>query len=122
VQPTVLTGIEPTMDIWREVVFGPVVAVCMVDGLDEAVAAVNDSNYGLSAAVFPAGLRSAELFANRVNTGQVAVNLPISGWDVHQPFGGFGDSGSPFKEQGLEGLRFYTRVKTVAVRHSGASA
>jgi alpha-ketoglutaric semialdehyde dehydrogenase len=45
------------------------------------------------------------------------VNLPTSGWDVHMPFGGFRESGSAFKEQGLEGLRFYTRVKTVAVRH-----
>jgi hypothetical protein len=51
--------------------------------------------------------------------GQVAVNLPISGWDVQHPFGGFADSGSPFKEQGLEGLRFYTRIKTVAIGHSG---
>jgi acyl-CoA reductase-like NAD-dependent aldehyde dehydrogenase len=41
---------------------------------------------------------------------------PTSGWDVHQPFGGFKNSGSPFKEQGLEGLKFYTRTKMTAIR------
>ena len=47
---------------------------------------------------------------------QVAVNLPTAGWDVHHPFGGFRESGSAFKEQGRPGLRFYTRIKTSAVR------
>ena len=46
------------------------------------------------------------------------MNLPTSGWDVHHPFGGFRDSGSPFKEQGAPGLRFYTRLKTAAVRYA----
>jgi acyl-CoA reductase-like NAD-dependent aldehyde dehydrogenase len=49
----------------------------------------------------------------------VAVNLPTVGWDVHTPFGGFKDSGSPFKEHGIEGLQFYTRVKSVAMRVTG---
>ena len=55
-------------------------------------------------------------FTDRAEAGQVSVNLPTSGWDVHHPFGGFRDSGSPFKEQGAPGLRFYTRIKTSAVR------
>jgi alpha-ketoglutaric semialdehyde dehydrogenase len=50
--------------------------------------------------------------------GQVAVNLPAAGWDVHHPFGGFRESGSAFKEQAGPGLRFYTRIKTSAVRFS----
>ncbi|MFJ7213058.1 aldehyde dehydrogenase family protein [Amycolatopsis sp. NPDC098790] len=113
--PAVLGGVTRTMAIWRDEVFGPVVAVHVVDGFDEAVEAVNDSAYGLAAAVFTTNLRHANEFAARARTGQVAVNLPTTGWDVHLPFGGFGDSGSPFKEQGAEALRFYTRVKTVAV-------
>ncbi len=116
VQPTVIGSVSREMSIWREEVFGPAVAVLEVDGLEQAVHATNDSVYGLSAAIFTRDLGSAAYFAEHVNTGQVAVNLPTSGWDVHQPFGGFADSGSPFKEQGLEGLRFYTRVKSVAVR------
>lgn len=116
VQPTLLVGVGADMPIWRDEVFGPVLVVRQVDSFDEAVAAVNDSEYGLSAAVFTNSLRHAQRFMDAADTGQVSVNLPTSGWDVHQPFGGFRLSGSAFKEQGLEGLRFYTRVKTVAVR------
>ena len=120
VSPTVLTDVRPDMAIWREEVFGPVVAVLVVDGLDEAVEAVNDSVYGLAAGVFTTDLARAHEFARRAEAGQVAVNLPTPGWDVHLPFGGFGDSGSPFKEQGAEALRFYSRVKTVAIRFGAA--
>jgi alpha-ketoglutaric semialdehyde dehydrogenase len=47
---------------------------------------------------------------------QVTADLPASRWNVHHPFRGFRDSGSPFKEQDAPGLRFYTRVKTAAAR------
>jgi aldehyde dehydrogenase (NAD+) len=116
VEPTVLTGMTADKAIWRDEVFGPVIGVRAIGSLDEAVEAVNDSPYGLSASLFTVDLRSANRFVQEVDAGQVAVNLPTSGWDVHQPFGGFKDSGSAFKEQGLEGLRFYTRVKTAAIR------
>jgi acyl-CoA reductase-like NAD-dependent aldehyde dehydrogenase len=96
-------------------VFGPVVAVLVVDSFDAAVAAANDSAYGLAASVFTQDLAAAHRFIRRAQVGQVAVNLPTSGWDVHQPFGGWKNSGSPFKEHGKHGLRFYTRVKTVAL-------
>jgi alpha-ketoglutaric semialdehyde dehydrogenase len=116
IEPTILVGVAREMAIWREEVFGPVIAVLVVEGLEEAIDAVNDSPFGLSAAVFTDSLGAATNFIDAVDAGQIAVNLPTSGWDVHQPFGGFRDSGSPFKEQGLEALRFYQRVKTSAVR------
>lgn len=119
VEASVLTGVEPGMTIWREEVFGPVLAVREVDGFDEAVAAANDSRYGLSAAIFTRSLEAAHRFADLADTGQVAVNLPTSGWDVHMPFGGFRESGSAFKEQGVDALRFYTRTKTVAIHFAG---
>jgi aldehyde dehydrogenase (NAD+) len=90
-----------------------------VDSFEDAVEAVNDSVFGLAAAVFTRDLAAAYRFADEAECGQIAVNTTTSGWDVHHPFGGFRDSGSPFKEQGEEALRFYTRVKTVAV-HFGA--
>ncbi|MCU1482990.1 MAG: putative NAD+-dependent aldehyde dehydrogenase [Subtercola sp.] len=71
---------------------------------------------GLADPVFTQNLDNAFRFIEGVDTGQVSVNQPTSGWDVHQPFGGFKDSGSAFKEQGLEALRFYSRVKTAAIR------
>ncbi len=115
VQPT-LVAVKPGQSLWRDEVFGPVLAVTPVSGFAEAIELTNDSPYGLSAAVFTTSLRWASEFTDRAEAGQVSVNLPTSGWDVHHPFGGFRDSGSPFKEQGAPGLRFYTRLKTAAVR------
>lgn len=119
VRPTVLGDVKADMDIWREEVFGPVVALRVADSFTEVVDAVNDSTFGLAAAVFTRSLAAAYRFADDAECGQIAVNTTTSGWDVHHPFGGFRDSGSPFKEQGVEGLRFYTRVKTVAVNFGG---
>jgi acyl-CoA reductase-like NAD-dependent aldehyde dehydrogenase len=115
-EPTLLGGAEPSMAIWRDEVFGPVLAVHQVDSLDEALAAANDSIYGLAAAVHTRSLQTAERAIKELDAGQVSVNLPTSGWDVHEPFGGFRESGSAFKEQGVQGLQFYTRVKTAAIR------
>lgn len=117
VEPTVLSDVTPSMSIWRDEVFGPVLAVTVVDDFASAIKAANDTAYGLSASVFTTSLSTAERFIEEVDAGQVSVNLPTSGWDVHHPFGGFKDSGSAFKEQGLDGLRFYTRIKTAAVCH-----
>jgi alpha-ketoglutaric semialdehyde dehydrogenase len=117
VEPT-LVSVHPRHALWRDEVFGPVLSITTASGFDDAIRLTNDSSYGLSAAVFTTDLRRAGEFVDRAETGQVAVNLPTSGWDVHHPFGGFRESGSPFKEQGAPGLRFYTRLKTAAVRHA----
>jgi aldehyde dehydrogenase (NAD+) len=116
-EPTIVDA-KPGMRIWSDEVFGPVLAVHAVDSVDEAFALANDSIYGLAASVFTRSLDVAERAIREIDAGQVAVNLPTSGWDVHEPFGGFRESGSAFKEQGLPGLQFYTRVKTAAVRFS----
>ena len=115
VQPTVLADVTPETAVWREEVFGPVLAVRVVDDFDRAVDAVNDSDFGLAAAVFTRDLTAAYRFVDEAECGQVAVNTTTTGWDVHLPFGGFRDSGTAYKEQGEEVLRFSTRVKTVAV-------
>jgi aldehyde dehydrogenase (NAD+) len=115
VQPTVLTGVTTKMRIWKEEIFGPVVAVVPFETLDEVIAMVNDTEYGLAAGIFTNDLTAAHTFIDSVEAGQAVINLPPSGWDVHQPFGGFKDSGSPFKEHGLDGLAFYTRIKTAAM-------
>ena len=119
VQPTLIAGVTDTMSIWREEVLGPVRPVLRVGGVEEMIDAVNDSAYGLSAAIFTSALGVAHRFANGVDTGQVAVNLPTIGWPPHIPFGGFGDSGSAHKEQGAQALSFYTRLKSVAMRYGG---
>lgn len=115
VAPSVLR-ISTGHNLWREEVFGPVLGIVEVEDEEAAYRAVNDSDYALSAAVFTNDLGAAERFIAAAEAGQVSVNQPTSGWDVHHPFGGFGNSGSPFKEQGLDALQFYTRTKTVAVK------
>jgi len=115
VEPT-LISVTPEQSLWRDEVFGPVLAITTADGFDDAVRLANDTVYGLAAAVFTTSLTAASTFIDLAEAGQVAVNLPTAGWDVHHPFGGFRDSGSAFKEQGSPGLRFYTRIKTAAVR------
>jgi aldehyde dehydrogenase (NAD+) len=115
VEPTLISA-SPEQSLWRDEVFGPVLAVTTASGFDQAVELANDTVYGLAAAVFTSSLTDANTFLERAEAGQVAVNLPTAGWDVHHPFGGFRESGSAFKEQGSPGIRFYTRVKTAAVR------
>ena len=115
IAPTVFAEVGSSMDLWQQEVFGPVLALRTVDGIGQAIEAVNETRYGLAAAIFTKDLANSAAFVDGVDVGQVAVNLPTSGWPPHLPFGGFGASGSGFKEQGVEGLRFYLRTKTVAV-------
>lgn len=116
IDPTLITEITSSSSVWREEIFGPVISLMTVDSLAEGIQAVNDSPYGLSASIFTSSLAHAHRFVDEVNTGQVSVNLPTVGWDAHVPFGGFKDSGSPFKEHGVDGLQFYSRVKSVMVK------
>lgn len=115
VLPTILGEVSPDMEIWIEEVFGPVAAVVSADDAVEAVDLLNGSPYGLAASMFTRDLHAARRFVADAEVGQVAINLPTSGWDVHMPFGGFKASGSGRKEQGAEGLDFYLRTKTVAI-------
>jgi len=115
VTPAVLSDVDPASEIWSEEVFGPVVAIVPADGLDEALALLNGSRYGLAAAIYTNDAAAIRRFVAEVRVGQVSVNLPTSGWDVHMPFGGWKASGSGHKEQGAEGLDFYRQTKTVAV-------
>lgn len=115
VEPTFL-DVSAQHTIWAEEVFGPVLGMIEVDSIDEAIEQVNNSSYGLSSAVFTRSLEQAFKFVDAVDTGQVSVNQPTSGWDIHHPFGGFKDSGSGYKEQGHDALTFFTRIKTAAIR------
>lgn len=116
VRPTVIVDPHEEAAVWVDEIFGPVIAVRECEDLEQAITEVNASSYGLSAAVFTRSLAAAERFIAAADTGQVSVNLPTSGWDIHHPFGGFKLSGSGYKEQGTEALGFYRRVKTAAVR------
>jgi acyl-CoA reductase-like NAD-dependent aldehyde dehydrogenase len=93
-QPTVLTGVTRGMLCHAEETFGPVTSVYVVDSLDEALQAANDSRYGLSSAIFTADLAHALRFAREVSAGMVHVNGATTQAEPHVPFGGIGDSGT----------------------------
>ncbi|MFM7066482.1 MAG: aldehyde dehydrogenase [Gammaproteobacteria bacterium] len=108
VEPTLFADVDNRMTIAREEIFGPVACILPYGNLDEAVAIANDSDYGLSGAVYAGDPALAESIARRIRTGQISVNS----WDmcVVQPFGGFKKSGLG-REGGLEGLAAYLEPK-----------
>jgi acyl-CoA reductase-like NAD-dependent aldehyde dehydrogenase len=90
---TVLDRVTPAMRLYAEESFGPVVVVVRVKGVDEAVAAANDTEYGLSASVFGRDVRRAMDVARRIQSGICHVNGPTVADEAQMPFGGVKDSG-----------------------------
>jgi succinate-semialdehyde dehydrogenase / glutarate-semialdehyde dehydrogenase len=116
-EPTVLAGVTPDMDVHREETFGPVVAVYPVASDDEAVAAANDSEYGLNASVYCGDTGRGRAIARRLEAGTVNVNDGYSSaWaSLDAPMGGMKASGVG-RRHGREGLLKYTEPQTIAVR------
>ena len=117
--PTILRGVERTHRIAREEVFGPVLSVIEVDSLDEAIDIVNESEYGLSAAVYTAAIAPALQAVDRINTGIVYVNAPTIGAEIHLPFGGTKHTGNGYREAGQRGIEQFSEIKSVYVDYSG---
>ncbi len=92
-QPTVLKGVTPEMRIYAEESFGPVVAIVPVSGKEEAVRVANDTDYGLSSAVFSADVDTALEVASRLETGMCHVNDTTVHDEPQMPFGGVKASG-----------------------------
>ena len=94
VAPTVVELSERTADIWTDELFGPVLAVKRAADADEAFALANDSEFGLSAAVFTQDLTRALQAVEHIDVGVLHVNSESAGADPHVPFGGAKKSGS----------------------------
>jgi acyl-CoA reductase-like NAD-dependent aldehyde dehydrogenase len=113
VEPTLFTGVSNDMRIAREEIFGPVVCVLTYKDLDDAVAIANDSDYGLSGAVYANDLDLAGRLARRIRTGQVFING--AGTVLDAPFGGYKQSGIG-REGGPEGLQGFLETKLIVER------
>jgi acyl-CoA reductase-like NAD-dependent aldehyde dehydrogenase len=110
--PALFTDATNEMRISREEIFGPVASVIRVKDYDEALAASNDTEFGLSAGIVTTSLKYATHFKRNSEAGMVMVNLPIAGVDYHVPFGGRKGSSFGAREQGRYAAEFYTAVKT----------
>jgi alpha-ketoglutaric semialdehyde dehydrogenase len=110
----VFTEVDPESRLAQDEIFTPILAVIGVDGYDEAMEVVNNTDYGLSAGVVTESLATAMRFLRDVHTGLVKVNQSTSGMAMNAPFGGMKRSSTQtFKEQaGASMMQFYTRDKT----------
>jgi malonate-semialdehyde dehydrogenase (acetylating)/methylmalonate-semialdehyde dehydrogenase len=117
VGPTIFSGVEPRMTIYREEIFGPVLCVMHAASLDQAIALVNANPNGNGTAVFTQSGAAARRFQEEIDVGQVGINVPIP---VPVPLFSFtGSRGSKLGDLGPYGkqaILFYTQTKTVTQR------
>jgi len=115
--PTLFDHASTQMKIYQDEIFGPVLTMLRAENLDDALQIVNGHEYANGAAVFTRSGKAAREFSSQVTAGMVGVNIPIPVPMAFYSFGGnkrsmFGDS----NVHGAEGVRFYTRIKTITSR------
>jgi len=115
--PTLFDQVKPSMRSYQEEIFGPVLQILRAESFEEALSYPSDHQYGNGVAIFTRNGRAAREFAARVEVGMVGINVPIPVPVAYHSFGGwkrsaFGDT----NQHGAEGVRFYTKVKTITAR------
>jgi acyl-CoA reductase-like NAD-dependent aldehyde dehydrogenase len=115
VQPTVFSGVSNKMRIAREEIFGPVLSIIPFVDEADAVLKGNDTDYGLSAAVWSRDLGQAHRVAHALKAGRVWINAYGEG-DLVVPFGGYKQSGYG-RENGPESIDAYTQTKAILMRY-----
>jgi len=120
VQPTVFTGVQRTMRIAREEIFGPVLSVIEVSSLDEALSVANEVAYGLSSSIYTRDINAALQAMHELEAGIVYINAPTIGAEIHLPFGGVKATGNGHREAGPTMLDVFSEWKSVYIDYSGA--
>ncbi|MBU1324241.1 MAG: CoA-acylating methylmalonate-semialdehyde dehydrogenase [Alphaproteobacteria bacterium] len=115
--PSLFDHVTPDMESYKEEIFGPVLQIVRAASFEEALALPSKHQYGNGVAIFTQNGRAARDFAARVNVGMVGINVPIPVPVAYHTFGGwkrsaFGDT----NQHGMEGVRFWTKTKTVTAR------
>jgi betaine-aldehyde dehydrogenase len=113
VEPTVLTEVNPDMDIMNEESFGPSAPICKVSNLDEAIELANNSRFGLGSTIYTSDLNEAMRAVNGIETGMVWVNAPLLDNDAG-PFGGRKMTGMG-RQLGAEGLDTFRHTKLAMI-------
>ncbi|MFT4711654.1 MAG: malonate-semialdehyde dehydrogenase (acetylating)/methylmalonate-semialdehyde dehydrogenase [Candidatus Azotimanducaceae bacterium] len=117
VGPTLFSDVTPEMSVYREEIFGPVLAAVNADNLDEAIKTINANPYGNGTSIFTASGGAARKFQSEIEVGQVGINIPIP---VPLPFFSFTGWKNSFygdhHAYGKQAIRFYTETKTITAR------
>jgi acyl-CoA reductase-like NAD-dependent aldehyde dehydrogenase len=121
VEPTIFDGVSPSMRIFKEEIFGPVLSIATASSLDEALKFANSVEYGLTTSIFTSDVTTVMKFIEDVETGMVHVNEPTVGGEAQLPFGGTKSTGVGEREMAEEGLNFFTELKTVFINYSGSA-
>ncbi len=109
--------VTPDMESYKEEIFGPVVQIVRAESFDEAMALPSNHQYGNGVAIYTQDGDAAREFASRVNVGMVGVNVPIPVPLAYHTFGGWKRSAfGGINQHGPEGVRFFTKIKTVTSR------
>lgn len=115
--PSLIDHVTPTMRCYRDEIFGPVLSVVRVDTYEEAVALINDNQFGNGVAVFTRDGNAARRFSRDVTVGMIGINVPIPVPVASYSFGGWKDSLFGHAHMyGPEGFAFFTRGKVVTTR------
>ncbi len=115
--PCLFDHVKPSMKIYREEIFGPVLSVVRVKNFEEALALIHDHAFANGVALFTRDGDSAREFASRIQVGMVGINVPIPVPMAFHSFGGWKDSlFGDHHIHGPEGVRFYTRYKAITQR------
>jgi alpha-ketoglutaric semialdehyde dehydrogenase len=118
-KPTIFAEVEPQMRIAREEIFGPSVAVLRARSLEEAIEICNNSNYGLSSAIYTRDINRAFQAIQDLSAGITYVNASTIGAEIQFPFGGVRQTGNGHREGGWTVLDIMTEWKTIYVDYSG---
>lgn len=110
--PTIFAEVTADMDIFKEEIFGPVVAITKADTDDEAIALANQSSYGLAATLYTMDVSRAHRYARKLKAGTVGVNTYSEG-EISTPFGGHKASGFGGRDNGIHAHEQYTELKTI---------
>lgn len=119
IEPTIFTEVRPTMRIWREEIFGPVLSVAKAESFEHAITLANDSDYGLSSSIYTRSVEYAFAAIRDIEAGITYINAPTIGAEAHMPFGGVKNTGNGHREGGWTVFDIFTEWKTVYVDFSG---
>jgi malonate-semialdehyde dehydrogenase (acetylating)/methylmalonate-semialdehyde dehydrogenase len=123
VGPTLFDHVKPHFRSYQEEIFGPVLQIVRAADFDTAVRLPSEHQYGNGVAIFTRNGHAAREFAARVNVGMVGINVPIPVPVAYHTFGGWKRSGfGDVNQHGMEGVRFWTKVKTVTQRWPDGAA